>query len=138
MTEEIEGFHLSPRLPPSRRYSRRSGEDNGRRRGNMCHGSVAIAVRIILEAVSRRTGKNEYAGRCNWFNGFFQLFTVKIQLFLLYKNGRFILETFLPEKVKCARKMVMNRKPAKNKQKTTHRAMDAIVNVRQKGSTRRN
>ena len=33
--------------------------------------------------------------------------------------------------------MVMNRKLDKNKQKTTHRAMDALVNVRQKGSTRR-
>jgi len=46
--DKIEGFDLSPRSPPSRRYSRRSGEDNGRRRGNMCHGSVAIAVRIVF------------------------------------------------------------------------------------------
>ena len=49
--KQIKGFHLSPRSPPPRRYSRRSGEDNDRRRGNMCHGHVAIAVRASLEAV---------------------------------------------------------------------------------------
>ena len=36
--EEIEGFHLSPRSSPQRRYSRRNSHDNGRRRGEMCHG----------------------------------------------------------------------------------------------------
>ena len=56
--EEIEGFHLSPRSPPSRRYSRRSGEDNGRRRGDMCHGSVAIAVRAALEAAHQYPRRN--------------------------------------------------------------------------------
>ena len=67
--EKVEGYDLSPRSPPSRRYSRRSGQDNGRWRGNMCHGSGAITVQVVLEAVCYGPKKTYFYEKCGALSG---------------------------------------------------------------------
>ena len=91
---------MSPRSPPKRRYSRRNGHDNRRRRGEMCHGSRRHCGASCLESSTSMTQKKEYARRCWQRLYVFLVIIVKMRSFTLRQKSLVYFREILTQKGK--------------------------------------